>query len=282
MVGMSKAKMENRALPKRFYKTAAAVDGRILLDGRELKTQARNPLVIPSSALAEAIAAEWNTVEEQINPDRMPLTRLMNLTIDRAEADRDAMIQTILDYTETDLLCYRAPMNPLPEGEGGDPRSGEGEGASATNPDTGAQARPHRLTPPSPSGRGLNERQAAAFDPVLIWAAGQGIRLDTTDSVMPIAQPQLSLQAARALLEQANAGELTALAMMVPLLGSALLALAIWQGEVHVEAAISMAHLDEDAQAEQWGVDEEAEAAWEHKKNDITASAFFLTHNALK
>lgn len=238
MVSDSKAKAENRAHPKRFYKTAGTENGRILLDGRELKTQGRKPLVIASPVLAEAVAAEWHAVETHINPDRMPLTRLVNITIDRAGADRAALIQTIVEYAGTDLLCYRAPE--------------------------------------------LAQLQATLFDPVLQWAAGQGIILATTDNVMPIVQPEASLEAAAALVSQATDAEITALAMMVPLLGSAVLALAVWQREVSVEAALEMARLDETKQAEQWGIDEESEAAWAHKKTDIHASAFFLTHNSLK
>ncbi len=238
MVSDSKARAENRQHPKRFYKAATTENGRILLDGRELKTQARKPMVIASPALAEAVAAEWNNVATHINPDRMPLTRLVNITLDRAGADRAALIRTIVEYASTDLLCYRAPE--------------------------------------------LAQRQAKLFDPVLQWAAGQGILLTTTEFVMPIDQPAASLNAASALLEQATDAEITALAMMVPLLGSAILALAVWKGEVAVEAALEMARLDETQQAEQWGVDAESEAAWGYKQADIRASAFFLTHSALK
>ena len=48
---------------KRFYKAATAgpvAEGfAILLDGRAVRTPAKAPLVVPSQALAEAIAAEW-------------------------------------------------------------------------------------------------------------------------------------------------------------------------------------------------------------------------------
>lgn len=232
MVGMSKAKMENRAMPKRFYQQAATRDGRIFLDGKELKTQARSPLVIPQPVLAEAVAAEWNAQAEHINPDLMPLTRLVNLAIDRTATDREALIANAVNYIGTDLLCYRSPE--------------------------------------------LAARQAALFDPVLIWAAGQGIRLDTTEGLMPIDQPEASLIMADSLLREADDWELTALAMMVPLLGSAVLALALWKHAVTLEDALAMTRLDETAQAEQWGVDAEAEAMWSLKKRDIEAASFFL------
>src|SRR5690606_35605476 len=103
-----KAKAENRALPKRFYTSAEARDGQILLDGRVLKTSAKNPLYVAQHKLAEAVAAEWNAQAEFIDPDAMPLTRLLNIAIDRVPMDRAALIDDMVRYAETDLLCYRA------------------------------------------------------------------------------------------------------------------------------------------------------------------------------
>src|SRR5258707_9752397 len=74
-------------LPKRFYKKVSAEekDGgfALLLDGKTARTPARKPLTLPSRALARAIAAEWDGQESDIDPAKMPLTRLANLAIDR-------------------------------------------------------------------------------------------------------------------------------------------------------------------------------------------------------
>lgn len=232
MVGMSKAKAENKAYPKRFYQQAEARDGRIYLDGKELRTQARNPLVIASSELAAAIAAEWNAQEHHINPEHMPLTRLANLIIDRAPTDRAAWEANIVAYLETDLLCYRSSE--------------------------------------------IAAQQAQHFDPVLQWAAGQGMVLATTMGLMPIPQPQAAFDAARAMLAPASDAELAAIALMVPLLGSAVLALALWKKAVTLDAALTMARLDETAQAKRWGADAESEAAWALKVRDVRAAVQFM------
>lgn len=96
---------------KRFYKqvgAAPAEDGfRILLDGRPVKTPAKNMLAIPTRALAEAIAAEWAGQGEEIDPVSMPLLRLANTVIDGA-AHRQELIAAILRFGENDALCYRA------------------------------------------------------------------------------------------------------------------------------------------------------------------------------
>ena len=51
---------------------------------------------------------------------------------------------------------------------------------------------------------------------------------------------------------------LTGLATATPLLGSAVLALALQQGEIGGEAAFELSRLDEAFQERQWGVDAEA------------------------
>jgi chaperone required for assembly of F1-ATPase len=105
-------------LRRRFY-TRAEVGERtpdgfpVLLDDKQVFTPARRALAAPSHALAEAIAAEWNAQAEEIDPARMPLTRLANAVID-AVADKPADVAAELaQYLGSDLVCYRAET---PEG----------------------------------------------------------------------------------------------------------------------------------------------------------------------
>jgi len=97
---------------KRFWKQAHPVerDGGwdVELDGKPLRTPARDPLTVPTKALAEAIAAEWNGVEDKIDPGTMPLTGLANATLDRVAPDKEAFAEGIARYAEADLACYRA------------------------------------------------------------------------------------------------------------------------------------------------------------------------------
>lgn len=78
----------------------------VQIDGKTVITPAGFPLVAPAKSLAEAIAQEWMAQGDTIQPDTMPLTALLNTTIDRAR-DREAITKTILNYLDTDLLCYR-------------------------------------------------------------------------------------------------------------------------------------------------------------------------------
>ena len=97
---------------KRFYREvtiAPAEHGhRVLLDGRPMRTPARQVLAVPTASLAAAIAAEWRGQVETIRPQAMPLTRLASTAIDRMPAQRQAAIDEVISYAETDLVCYRA------------------------------------------------------------------------------------------------------------------------------------------------------------------------------
>lgn len=102
-----------RKLPKRFYTAAeanAAGEGlfRIELDGRPVRTPGRNPVAVPSRALAEALAEEWRGQGEFIDPMRMPMTRLANSALDGVAGAMGEVAGEIVRYAGSDLLCYRA------------------------------------------------------------------------------------------------------------------------------------------------------------------------------
>jgi chaperone required for assembly of F1-ATPase len=97
---------------KRFYE-AVTVEGtpegfRFLLDARPVRTPARQPLLLPSRALAEAVAAEWRAQGDEMRPAEMPLTRLVNTVLDGVRATREDVVAAILRFGENDLLAYRA------------------------------------------------------------------------------------------------------------------------------------------------------------------------------
>ncbi len=97
---------------KRFYKEVGvdhAPEGfRILLDGKPIKTPGRRTLLLPTQALALAIAEEWRGQGEEIVPISMPMLRMANTTLDGVSQTRDAVIAAIMRFGEHELLCYRA------------------------------------------------------------------------------------------------------------------------------------------------------------------------------
>src|SRR5882762_3965601 len=101
---------------KRAYKqaTARAAEGGwgVALDGRPMRTPAKHELIVPSAALAEAIAAEWDAQQDEIRPPTMPLTRPAAPAIDRTRKQRELVVAEAANYAGTDLVCYRAEHPP--------------------------------------------------------------------------------------------------------------------------------------------------------------------------
>ena len=94
---------------KRFWKDVAVVEEgggwEITLDGRPVRTPARALLALPAKALADAIAEEWRSTGEEVDPRAMPLTGLANAAIDRVAPDPAAVAAGIARYAEADLAC---------------------------------------------------------------------------------------------------------------------------------------------------------------------------------
>lgn len=227
--------------PKRFWTTSTAMPREgghgVLLDDRPLKTPERREMLLPTATLARLVAEEWDAQGDVIAPATMPMTRMANTAIDRVAAKHRDVADYLARYGETDLLCYRAEDGPL----------------------------------------GLAGRQAAAWDPLLDWAASTfGARLWPTEGVMPIAQPREALDRLATVVAGHSAFELTALHDLVTLSGSLVLGLAAARGELPADDAWARSRLDEDWQIEQWGRDEEAEAAARNRREAFLAAHRFL------
>lgn len=71
------------------------------------RTPRKNAFTLPTKALADAIAAEWNG-KQAFSARLMPLTAIANAALDIMPTHRLQMEQAMLAYAETDLLCYRS------------------------------------------------------------------------------------------------------------------------------------------------------------------------------
>jgi chaperone required for assembly of F1-ATPase len=204
---------------RRFYQAADVAEAgsgfELRLDGRSVRTPARRILAAPSRALADTIAAEWQAQRDVIDPAQMPLTRLANAIIDGVAQARAAVKADVANYLACDLLLYRATA-------------------------------PERLV----------ELQALHWDPVLAWASeALGARFALAEGVVPVAQPEQALAAARTAIAD-EPWRLGAMHAITTLTGSALIALALAAGRLSTEAAWAAAHVDEDWNIAQWGRDE--------------------------
>jgi len=123
---------------------------------------------------------------------------------------------------------------------------------------------------------GLVAREAAHWDPILFWAAKTlGAHFMLAEGVMHVRQPESAIAAARGALP-ADPWAIAALHVITALTGSALLALALFHGVIDPDQAWAAAHVDEDWNAEKWGVDEEMAARRAAKLVDFNAVAAVL------
>ena len=226
---------------KRFYaeaRVAPLPDGgyAIHLDGRPVRTPKRAMLVLPIANLAEAVAEEWAAQAEEIDPLRMPLLRFSNTAIDRIEPEREQVIDNVAAYGESDLVCYRAPE---PEA--------------------------------------LVARQQALWQPLIDWLRlRHGVALKSTSGVLHLEQDPEALAALRKLVANSSDMGLTGLYEITTITGSLVIALALSECQIDLEAAAAAAWLDEVFQGETWGEDAEALERRNKLRQDLAHAVEFL------
>lgn len=225
---------------KRFWKEVSVEregDGfGIGLDRRPVKTPAREALLVPTETLAEAIAEEWRSTGETVDPRAMPLTGLANAAIDRVRPDPQAFADGLARYAEADLACYRA------------------EG-------------PRGLV-------GRQEEQWGAL--LGWARRRYDVDFVTTSGLMHVPQPEATVEQLRHAIVALDPFRLAGLSPLVTIGGSLLAALAVLEKAITPEEAWSAVSIDERWQLEQWGADAEAEAALENRRRDFFSAARFL------
>lgn len=224
---------------KRFWTEARVEEGAggftVTLDGRAVKTPAKAPLVVPTRAMAEAIAAEWDAQTGKVDPATMPVTRAANSAIDKVTVQFDEVVGLLSDYGGTDLLCYRAegPIELVArQAEGWDP---------------------------------VLDWAASALNAPLV----------VTQGVVFVAQDPDVLARLRARVAALDPFRLTAFHDLVAISGSLVLALAVIDGWLPAEAAWQLSRIDETWQAELWGTDDEAQKAEEVRHADFLQAERF-------
>lgn len=230
---------------KRFWREAATARNdlgwQVALDGRPIKTQGGNPLVLPNKALADLLAGEWEAQGEEIDPASFRHRDTADFAIDVVAPDRAAAIAALLRYAETDTLCYRA------------------------DPDEPLWKRQQEVWEPL----------LAACE------AREGVRLQRVSGVMHRPQDAAALEKLRTRLEGCDDFTLAALTTLASLAASLTIALAALEPDADGEALWDAANLEEDWQADLWGRDWEAEERRERRKGDFLGAMVFARANAL-
>jgi chaperone required for assembly of F1-ATPase len=123
----------------------------------------------------------------------------------------------------------------------------------------------------------LVQRQSAAWDPILDWAAERyGAPLLVTKGVTSVAQPEESIAFLKEAVEPYSPFALAGLHVAASICGSLVLALAMADGRLTAQEAFALSQIDERYQAEKWGLDSEAEARAKRLAAELASAARFM------
>ena len=213
----------------------------VRLDGRGIKTPAKTALVVPSEAMAQAVAVEWEAQVDVIDPLSMPVTRSVNAALDKTGPQHAEVANMIAEYGTTDLLCYRADS-------------------------------PTEL---------IAAQNAAWIPFLDWAETALNARLKPVSGSMFVAQEADALCSLSARVHELTAFELTAFHDLVSLSGSLILGFAAIEGHTAPDDLWHISRVDEDWQIAQWGEDEEAAVLAETKRQAfLHAYRFYkLPHN---
>lgn len=229
---------------KRFWKstTVEAVEGgfTVALDGRLIKTPAKTPLVVPTRALAEAMATEWDAQAEKVDPNTMPFTRMANSAIDKVIPQFAEVADMLAAYGDSDHLCYRA-----------------------TGPEE-LIARQSALWDPV-----LDWAESVL-----------NVRLSPVAGVIHAPQHPQDLARMTARVHDFSHFQLAAFHDLVAISGSLVLAFAVSEGHLPPEEAWNLSRVDEKWQEEQWGEDELATEQAAVKRDAFIHAHRFFRHCA--
>ncbi len=208
----------------------------VLLDGKPVKTPAGQVLRLPTAALAEAVAQEWQIQHNDVRPTLMPLTRLANTAVDRVEPDRSQAVAEFINFVRHDLLCFRAP-----------------------GPDA-LVARQSATWDPL-----LDWAKERC-----------GISLKIVSGIAPVPLSHEALNNLESLILNFDDFALTGIVTAANILGSAVLAWAMAEGRISSAEAFAAAELDAIYQAEIWGEDAEIAVRNQKKSSELEITQKFI------
>ena len=206
---------------KRFYKNveiATAPEGFTLrLDSKTLKTPLGKVLLFKTPAHAEEVMHEWRSQGDQILPLTMPITQLTNTYVDKVQgAERPALENAVLEYAQSDLLCY-----------------------FADRPQDLQQRQKNLWIPLLDSLKQLH-----------------GITLMTSEGIRHVRQSADTLQSFKRVISSLDAIDFTVVQALTAPLGSLVLALTLIQKVQTPDEIFQAATVDEHYQMEKWGQDQ--------------------------
>lgn len=226
---------------KRFYREVLVEqveDGwRVLLDARPVKTQIGEAQLAPTSALADALAAEWREQGQEIDAGKFIFRDLTDYALDSIRPNRAATIAKLLAFAETDTLCYRA------------------------DPGDALHSRQQEVWEPLVSSLETSE----------------DIRFARVSGIIHHPQSADTLAKLRIRLEAMDDFTLAALQLLASLSASLCIGLAALEDRADSVALWSAANLEQEWQANLWVRDAEAEARLKMRGDEFGNAAKFAS-----
>jgi chaperone required for assembly of F1-ATPase len=227
-------------LPKRFYKDVGVTETEggfaVGLDGRVPRTPGMKHVVVPSAAVAQAMAEEWAAQGEFIDPMTMPMVRLVNSAVEAGDEATPALREEIVKYAGNDLLLYRADA-------------------------------PESL---------VRRQEEIWDGILIKLARQFGVSFQPTIGIVHQPQPAGTLAKLGAVLEDEALLPLTAMNAVMSITGSGLLALALRHELLAPDEAWVAAHVDEDHNISLWGEVEEITERRAKRRMEFDAAAKLL------
>jgi len=227
---------QRRELPRRFFKEATVAPAQggfaVLLDGRPIRTPGKALVAVPAEALAARLAAEWAAQGERIDPATMPLTRLVNTTVEAGTDATPGLRDEIVKFAGADLVLYRVDG-------------------------------PADL---------VARQEAFWDEALAVFSARFDVVFAATVGVVYKAQPPETLERMEAIVSTLGHFSLMALTSATAITGSAVLALGAAHRLFDRDFAWVAAHVDEDFNVARWGEDAEAAARRNARRVDFDSA----------
>jgi chaperone required for assembly of F1-ATPase len=226
---------------KRFFENVNVVDEEngfsIHLDGRPVKTPARNGLILPTLQLAQKIAAEWENQGEEINPTTMPMNALAQGALDQVVNERQRIVGRISAFADSDMLYFRGDEN---------------------QPDLAAH-------------------QAKHWDPLLDWSRSRfDVSFKLVQGIMHESQSEDTIARLSAVVDSQDNFTLAAMLSLSGLTGSLIATLALVEKACDPTLIWELSNLEELWQEQQWGSDELSQAKRDSREVEYRAAVKFL------
>ena len=208
----------------------------IMLDERILQTPLKRELILPNLNLAQEIAKEWDQDSINIKTESMIFYGLISTSLDKIIDNRNVYIDDILDYIDTDLICYRAD-----------------------NPKELVELQKSKWDPI-----------------ILLVEKYIGTKVQVFIGVSPNKQHYTVHDGINNLIDQFDIFEISALHRITNITGSIFLSLCVLRKDISKNEVFELSFLDELWQEENWGFDKENSQKRKEISIELNKSIFLL------